>query len=49
MISFNLKFEILRGINSTFLINSDAATENTRTNGENINKFFNNVEFELFK
>ena len=35
---------------SIFLINRNAATEKIRKrNGENINSFFNNVEFGLFR
>ena len=41
---------LFSGINSTFLINRNAAIENIRKrNGENINNFFNNVEFGLFR
>ena len=41
---------LLRGINSTFLINRNAATENIRErNGENINNFFNNIELGFFR
>ena len=50
MIFLTSNLRLLRGINSTFLINRNAAKEKIRKrNGENINSFFNNVAFGLFR